>query len=100
MAQIVWTGPALSDLNAIAEYIALDHEQAAQELVSRVFTSVERLEQFPDSGRVPPELAGLRYREIIIRPCRVFYRHTKAKVYIVHVMRSENQLRKFLLDNR
>ncbi|MBL4633011.1 MAG: type II toxin-antitoxin system RelE/ParE family toxin [Kofleriaceae bacterium] len=100
MAQIVWTEPALSDLNAIAEYIALDHQEAAQKLVSRAFTSVERLEQFPNSGRVPSELPGLRYREIIIRPCRVFYRHNMTKVYILHVMRSEKQLRKFLLKNR
>ena len=56
MAEIVWTKPALDDLNEIAEYIALDKVSAAQKLVEKVFSAVERLEQFPESGRYPPEL--------------------------------------------
>ena len=36
MAKVVWTEPALSDLDAIADYIALDKPSAARELVRRV----------------------------------------------------------------
>jgi len=36
MAKIVWTEPALNDLDAIADYIALDNPHAARELVRRV----------------------------------------------------------------
>lgn len=100
MAQVIWTAPALSDLNEIADYIALDNFRAAQRLVQRVFSSVERLEQFPKSGRKPPELEGSRYREIIIGPCRVFYRSEQDKVFILYVMRGERQLRKYLIDER
>jgi len=54
MARIVWTEPALSDLNDIAEYIALDKVRAAEHLVEKVFSVVERLEQFPASkGTLP-----------------------------------------------
>jgi toxin ParE1/3/4 len=44
VAQIIWTEPALSDLNEIAEYIALDKLNAARRLVKQVFSSVDRLE--------------------------------------------------------
>ncbi len=100
MAQIIWTEPALSDLNEIAEYIALDNITAVQDLVEEVFAKVERLEQFPKSGRVPPELKGSRYREVIVGPCRIFYRINKDKVYILYVMRGERQLRKYLIEER
>jgi toxin ParE1/3/4 len=100
MARVIWTEPALFDLNEIAEYIALDKMSAARRLVQRVFTCVERLEQFPESGRMPPELEHSKYREIIVGPCRVFYRVDQDKVYIVYVMRGERQLRKYLLDER
>ncbi len=100
MAQIIWTEPALSDLSEIADYIALDNFAAAQGLVQRVFSSVERLEQFPESGRVPPELSNSQYREVIVGPCRVFYRSEQDKVYILYVMRSERQFRKCLIDDR
>jgi len=102
MAQIIWTEPALLDLNEIAEYIALDKPGAASHLVQTVFSKTERLEEFPESGRKPPELKKSRYKEIIVDPCRVFYRieKDKDKVYILYVMRSERKLRKYLLSER
>ncbi len=100
MAQIIWTEPALSDLNEIAEYIALDKIDAARRLLKKVFSSVERLEHFPESGRIPPELGFSIYREIIVGPCRIFYRIDENEVYILSVMRGEMQLRKYLLDDR
>ena len=102
MAQVIWTEPALSDLTEIAEYIALDKMSAAKRMVQQVFSSTERLEQFPASGRVPPELEHSQYRnrEIIVNPCRVSYRVDQNKVYILYVMRGERQLRKYLLDER
>jgi toxin ParE1/3/4 len=100
MAQIIWTEPALSDLDEIADYIALDNIGAAKGLVKKVFSSVDRLKQFPESGRIPPELENSKYREIIVGPCRIFYRRSDTKVYILYVMRGERLLRKYLIDDR
>ncbi|PCH58856.1 MAG: plasmid stabilization protein [Burkholderiaceae bacterium] len=100
MAQIIWTEPALLDLNDIAEYIALDKPSAANHLVQNVFSKTERLEEFPESGRKPPELKKSRYKVVIVDPCRIFYRVEKDKVYILYVMRSERMLRKYLLSER
>lgn len=100
MAQVIWTEPALFDLEQIAEYIALDKPSAASALVKNVFSTVDRLEQFPKSGRKPPELKKSRYREVVVSPCRIFYREYQEKVYILYVMRSERKLRKYLLETR
>ena len=100
MAELIWTEPALSDLNDIAEYIARENPAAARKLVQQVFSAAERLGRHPRSGKVPPELEGGRYREIVVGPCRVFYRHTKGQVLILYVMRSERELRNFLLEDR
>ncbi len=102
MARVIWTEPALSDLNAIAEYIALDNLTAAKKLVKHVFDAVDRLNQFPESGRTPPELTDSKYREVIVGPCRVFYRYdTKQdKAFVIYVLRGERKLRKFLIDER
>ena len=100
MAEVIWSDPALNDLDDIASYIALDKITAAKKLVQKVFYSVERLEQFPDSGRTPPELLNSHYQEIIVGPCRIFYRVQNTSVYILHVMRSERKLRKYVIDAR
>lgn len=100
MAQIVWTDPALGDLDAIADYIALENPVAASALVKRIFGHVEQLADHPKSGSWPPELGRSRYRQIVEPPCRVFYRYDGHRVVILHVMRSERLLRPERLMSR
>jgi len=100
MAEIVWTEPALDDLEQIAEYIALDKLSAAQALIQKVFSRVDLLSQSPNSGRKVPELSPSKYKEVIVGPCRIFYRVSEGSIYILHVMRVERELRKYLLEDR
>lgn len=100
MAEIIWTDAALDQLNEIAEYIALDNPAAASALVEDMLQKIGRLGQFPNSGRHPPEMPDSVYREIVCEPCRVFYRRDHGRVLILHVMREERQLRRYLLDPR
>ena len=100
MARLIWTEPALLDLDEIAEYIALDNYLAASRYVQRIFDRAHRLETYPNSGKRPAELQQTSYREIVVPPCRIFYRVEKDTVYILHVMRSERLLRTYLLDQR
>ena len=100
MAEIVWSEPALADLDAIADYIALENPVAASELVKRIFGHIEQLADHPESGSRPQELGKSRYRQIVEPPCRVFYRYDGRKVFILHVMRSELLLRKTRLAAR
>jgi toxin ParE1/3/4 len=98
MARLVWTEPALADLDAIADYIALDKPIAARLFVQTVFKKVSALEKFSNLGNVPPEIKGLPYRQLVIPPCRLFYRTDGKKVFIVAVIRGERQLKKDILD--
>lgn len=94
MAEVVWSEPALADLEAIADYIALENRVAASELVRRVVWHIEQLARHPESGSRVPELGRSRYRQIVEPPCRIFYRHDGKRVFILHVMRSERLLRR------
>ena len=100
MGEIVWSEPALSDLDAIGDYIALENPAAAAELVRRVFAHVEQLAEHPESGSRPQELKRSRYRQIVEPPCRVFYRYDGEKVFVLHVMRAERLLRTGKLSAR
>ncbi|MCL4779619.1 MAG: type II toxin-antitoxin system RelE/ParE family toxin [Gammaproteobacteria bacterium] len=100
MVEVVWSEPALADLDAIADYIALDNPDAASRLVQQVFRHVDQLVAHPPSGSKLPELKGWRYRQIIEPPCRVIYRHDSESVYILHVVRSERLLQRSVLNKR
>jgi toxin ParE1/3/4 len=96
MAKITWADPAIQDLDAIADYIALDKPKAAHQLVQQVLAAVGRLRKFPQMGPPPAELRGLPYRQLIVPPCRIFYRVEKKVVYIVHILRGEQLVRREL----
>ncbi|MDZ8118815.1 type II toxin-antitoxin system RelE/ParE family toxin [Pontiella agarivorans] len=100
MADLIWTEPALLDLDEVAEYIALDNPTAASNYVQKIFDRVERLTIYPNSGKRPKELPRTPYREIVIPPCRIFYRVEDDIAYILQVMRTERLLQPFLLDRR
>ena len=100
MAEVVWAESALSDLDAIADYIALDNPEAARRLVRKIFEHVGHLQEHPRLGSKPEELKGWRYRHIVEPPCRTFYREDSGRVLILHVMRSERLHRRELLSDR
>ena len=97
MAEIIWTEPALTNIDDIAEYIALHNTKAAKALVQKIFSKVDRLEKFPKSGKIPIEIDNLNFREIIVPPCRIFYKVKDNNVYILYVMRQERDLKNFIL---
>lgn len=93
MARIIWTEPALHDLDEIADFISLDKPAAASRFVQRVFERIEQLASHPKSGAVPAELKGTQYRQLVVPPVRIFYRAQNDMVYIVNVMRGERFFR-------
>lgn len=54
--KVVWSPLVLERVNDIAAFIARDRPQAAATWVEEIFAAVERLKQFPDSGREVPEV--------------------------------------------
>ncbi len=93
MAQINWTNQALADLEAIGNFIARDSPSFAQVFVNRVFSSVERLENFPYSGRIVPEIGQDNIREIIFGSYRIVYLVNSDRVNILTIFHSSRQLK-------
>ena len=100
MARLIWTEPALQDLEQIADYIALDNVSAAKKLVCKVFEKADLLQDFPEMCPCPHDLPDSRYRHLLVRPLRIFYRVDGDAVLIVYVMRSEKMLRICDLESR
>jgi addiction module RelE/StbE family toxin len=73
MNRVVWAQPAVEDLDNIYTYIARDSDVYANALLSEIFEAVDRLKQFPQSGRVVPELNESHTREIIVGNYRIMY---------------------------
>ena len=64
----------LNDIQQIQEYVALRSPIAGQQFVDAVFNRAEQLLDFPQLGRVVPELGRVSVREILYRQYRIIYR--------------------------
>ena len=90
--KIIWSPLALERVEDIAWYIAEDNPAAAIHWVDDLFATVERLADFPKSGRMVPEVGSSRIRELIFGSYRVIY-SIKDQVDVLTVRRSSQLLR-------
>ena len=86
MGKIIWAPSALKDIDSIAQYIERDSVDQAALFVTRIIEMVDRLEEFPQSGRVIPEIRNSSYREIIYGAYRIMYRITEKEIWITGVL--------------
>ncbi len=92
MAEIRWTEQALNDVEAIAAFIARDSDHYARLFVRKIFDVVNRLNMFPGSGRIVPEIDRSEIREIISGNYRIIYRLKGDAVEIITVYHSSRLL--------
>jgi len=74
MAQVRWTPQAAGDLDGVADFIAEDSPHFAGLFVMDVLQAVERLTDFPELGRIVPEVGDRSIRELILGNYRIIYR--------------------------
>jgi addiction module RelE/StbE family toxin len=83
-----WTDQAADDLRAIREFIERDSPRYGRLVAERLFDATQRLEAFPLSGRVVPELGRDHVREIIVGEYRIVYRLEGETAVLITVFRS------------
>ena len=80
---LLWTRRAITDVQAIKQFIAKDSPRAAQLVTQRLVAAVDRLILFPQSGRIVPELADPQIREVV--QGSYVYRLIEKQVHILTV---------------
>jgi toxin ParE1/3/4 len=91
VTELTWSPQAMRDLEGIRAYIALDSPQYADLTIRRILAAVERLQAFPESGRIVPERSSPDIREVIVGRFRVVYRRKAGAVEIATVFRGSRQ---------
>ena len=74
MITLFWTDRAQDDLAAIHAFIEINSPHFAGVIVRRLLHAVDRLQDFPQSGRSVPEYSSPEVREVVLRPYRIVYR--------------------------
>ena len=88
---------AWEDLKKIGDYYRIQFDaRTALKVTDHILDSMERLEQFPDSGSLTPDewLNGQGYRMIICRKHVIIYRKIEQLVYIYHIADTQTEYTK------
>jgi len=92
VTEIRWTEQAVQDLKAIREFIERDSPRYGRLVAERLHEATSRLETFPDSGRVVPELGREEIREVIRGEYRIVYRREDQAATLLTIFRSSRLL--------
>lgn len=98
---VKWSRPASKDLENIIQYISQENIETAIDVFKKIKSKCETLNQFPERGRVVPELKAhgiLSYRELIVTPWRIIYRIYGQKVFVLAVIDSRRNIEDILIE--
>lgn len=99
--RVLWTRPAVRDLEVILERIQATDPLNARNLHGRFRKAASSLRTHPQRGRVVPELSDhgiTTYRELIMAPWRIVFRVHERDVYVVVVVDGRRNVEDVLLD--
>lgn len=86
---VKWTIPARQDLRLIHDYIALDSKIYARKVTLEIIEKSEKLESFPEIGRVVPEFGEHHIREIFVYSYRLIYEVFDNRIEILAIIHAK-----------
>jgi addiction module RelE/StbE family toxin len=96
MRKLIWTDPAVDDLQAIYDYISKDSEYYASAFIGELIQSVEKLKEFSEIGRTVPEYRRNNIRELIVQNYRIIYQIEENRILILTVVHCRRELLKLM----
>ena len=88
MTVVRWTDQAVHDLQSIREFIERDSPRYGRLVAERLYHATSKIESFPLSGRMVPELGREEIRELIVGDYRIVYRLEGELAVLLTVYRS------------
>jgi len=92
MGRVVWTDPAIADLEEIRDYIARDSPRYALRVAERIYNAAGKLNLGARAGWMVPEFNVDHFREVLMRPYRIIYEIRGEGCYIVAVIHGSRDL--------
>ena len=86
---VKWSYPARNDLKKIHDYIARDSKFYASKVTQDIVEKSEKLNAFPESGRIVPEIGDPTIREVFIYSYRIIYMISSHRIEILALVHSK-----------
>ncbi len=91
MAQVIWTETARSDLAGISDYLDGYSAFFASATIARFFERTDQLVNFPEMGRIIPEIGLPEFRELLEKNYRIMYELLDADIILIQRVIHQSQ---------
>lgn len=92
--KVVWSFIAAGNLIESNRYIAKENPEAARVVIKDIHEAGNRIKDFPEKGRVVPEIRKNNIKEIFCRGYRIIYKIETKRTIILTVRHMKQQLNK------
>ena len=89
---VAWTELAWDDLERTVDYIAQDSPTYAASFARQIWKLAQSLDEFPERGRIVPELGDSNVRELLPSSYRLLYEIREDAIYILGLIHGARDL--------
>ena len=89
---LVWSPEAVEDIESIASYIERDSVWYAKAVASKIVEAAETIPDFPELGRIVPEISDPEIRERFVYSFRIIYRLKSERILVAAVIHGSRLL--------
>jgi len=86
---VKWSIPARNDLKQIYNYIVIDSNHYAEKVTYDIVEKSEFLQNFPQMGRMVPEIEDPNIREVFIHSYRLIYKVLQEEIEVLALIHSK-----------
>ena len=97
---LVWSPEAIEDIESIASYIERDSDWYAKAVATKIVETAETIPEFPELGRVVPEVGDPAIRERFAYSYRIIYRLEPERILVAAVIHGSRLLQPFVQIGR
>ena len=94
--RLAWSPEAIEDIESIASYIERDSAWYAKAVASKVVETAGTIPDYPEIGRIVPEIGDTTVRERIVYSYRIIYRVEPERILVVAVIHGRRLLEPFV----
>ena len=94
--RLAWSPEAIEDIESIVSHIERDSSWYAKSVASKIVETAETIPDFPEIGRIVPEIGSIAIRERLVFSYRIIYRIETERILVAVIIHGSRLLQPFV----
>ena len=92
--KVAWSYVALGNLIEANKYMSSENPEAARKVINDIYETGNKIKEFPEKGRIVPEIRRKNIREVFCFEYRIIYRIETRRIFILTVRHMKQRLKR------